>query len=75
MARRYRIEINREDCTGDALCVDEAPDVFELDDEGIAVVINPNGDPEEIYSAAEACPTEAITLHDAQTGAKIWPEG
>ena len=70
---KYRIEVDRDECTGDALCVDEAPDVFELDDEGVAVVVNPDGNPDEIYAAAEACPTDAIVLYDAETGEKIWP--
>jgi ferredoxin len=72
---KYRIEIDREACTGDTLCVEEAPGTFELDDEEIAVVINPEGDdPDTILEAAEACPVEAIILYDAETGAKVWPE-
>lgn len=72
---KYRIEIDRDACVGDGLCVDEAPGTFEMDDEEIAVVINPEGDdPETILAAAEACPSEAIILYDAVTGAKVWPE-
>jgi ferredoxin len=72
---KYRIEIDREACVGDGLCVDEAPETFEMDDEDIAVVINPEGDdPEDILGAAEACPSDAIILYDAETGAKVWPE-
>ncbi len=72
---RYRIEINREECTGDSACLQEAPNTFELDDEGIIVVVNPEGDsPDEILAAAEVCPTEAIILYDAETGEKVWPK-
>jgi len=72
---KYRIEIDREACIGDGLCVDEAPGTFEMDDEEIAVVIDPEGDdPETILAAAESCPSEAIILYDAETGAKVWPE-
>jgi ferredoxin len=72
---KYKIEIDRDACVGDGLCVDEAPDTFEMDDEDIAVVINPAGDdPEAILDAAQACPSDAIILHDADTGAKVWPE-
>ncbi len=71
---KYRIEIDRDECTGDSLCVQEAPDTFELDDEGIAIVVNLDGDSSEaIFAAAEACPTEAIILYDAETGEKVWP--
>ena len=72
---KYRIEIDREACVGDGLCVDEAPGTFEMDDEEIAVVIDAEGDdPETILAAAEACPSEAIILYDTETGAKVWPE-
>ncbi len=72
---KYRIEISREDCTGNGVCMEEAPNTFELDDENIIVVINPEGDsPEEILAAAEACPTDAIILYDAETGEKVWPK-
>ena len=72
---KYKIEIDRDTCTGDTLCVEEAPGTFELDDEEIAVVIDPEGDdPDTILAAAEACPVEAIILYDADTGAKVWPE-
>jgi ferredoxin len=72
---KYKIEIDRDACISDGLCVDEAPDTFEMDDEDIAVVINPEGDdPEAILEAAQACLSEAIILYDAETGKKVWPE-
>jgi len=72
---KYKIEIDREECIGDGLCVDEAENTFEMDDDDIAVVINPGGDdPATILEAATSCPTDAIILHDAETGAKVWPE-
>jgi len=56
------------------VCLEEAPNTFEIDDEGIVFVVDPEGDdPDEIYAAAEACPTEAIILYDAETGEKVWP--
>lgn len=72
---KYKIEVDRDLCVGDGACVNEAPEVFEMDDESIAVVTNPEGNtPEEILAAAQACPVDAITLHDAETGEKVWPE-
>jgi ferredoxin len=72
---KYRIEIDREACVGDGACCDSAPGTFELDDDTIAVVKSPEGDPPEtILEAAQGCPTDAIVLFDAETGEKVWPE-
>ena len=72
---KYRIEIDRDACVSDGLCVEEAPGTFEMDDEDIAVVINAEGDdPEAILEAAMSCPSDAIILYDADTGEKVWPE-
>jgi ferredoxin len=58
-----RIEIDREACMGSGNCLFWAPGVFDLDDDGIAVVIDPEGAPEDrIHLAADGCPTKAITL-------------
>ena len=58
-----RIEIDREVCMGSGNCLFWAPGVFDLDDEGIAIVVDPAGAPEEkIVLAVEGCPTRAITL-------------
>jgi len=58
-----RIEIDREACMGSGNCLFWAPGVFDLDDDGIAVVIDPEGAPEDrIVLAADGCPTRAITL-------------
>ena len=54
---KYRIEISRDDCSGDGACMQEAPNTFELDDESIIVVLDPEGDSaEEVLAAAEAMP-------------------
>jgi len=72
---KYKIEIDRDTCIGDQLCVSEAPNTFDTDDDNIAVVTNPEGDdPETILNAAKACPVDAISLYDSETGEKIWPE-
>ncbi len=58
-----RIEINREVCMGSGNCLFWAPGVFDLDDEGIAIVVDPAGAPEDkIALAVDGCPTRAITL-------------
>ena len=49
-------------CTGCELCVDIAPNTFELNDEGISEIIAPEGDDENaIQEAIDTCPTEAIS--------------
>jgi ferredoxin len=72
---RYRIEIDAEKCIGDQACCADAPDTFEINDDDIAIVKDPQGNtPDEILQAAQSCPTDAITLLDEDTGEKVWPE-
>ena len=57
--------VDAELCTGCGPCVDICPEVFELNDEGIAIVkVNPvPPDVEEsCREAADNCPTEAISI-------------
>jgi ferredoxin len=64
-----RIEIDRSLCNGMASCVKVAPDTFDLDDEGIAIVV---GDADErAIEAAECCPFAAIAVFDQPGGARI----
>lgn len=68
-----RIVIDRQKCQGIGACVGAAPDVFDLDSEGKAVVIDKEGaDDDTIVEAAEACPLEAITLYD-ENDDQIYP--
>ena len=57
--------VDVEACTGCELCVDTCPEVFEMNDDGIAVVkLNPVP-PEAQAScqeAADGCPSEAIAI-------------
>ena len=69
----YRIVVNRDKCQGIGACVGAAPDVFEIDGEGKAVVVKAEGaDDDTILEAAEACPLEAITLYDEE-GEQAYP--
>jgi len=58
---------------GSGNCQFWAPNVFDLDDDtGIAVVVDPTGDPEDrVILAARGCPTGAITVF--RDGAQIAP--
>jgi ferredoxin len=69
----YQISVNRELCESNAECVSLAPAVFELDDEDLCVVLNPEGAKDKrILDAARACPRDAITLID-ESGEQVWP--
>jgi ferredoxin len=57
------IRIDREKCMGSGNCSFWAEGVFDLDDEGIAVVVDPTAGPEDkIILAMQGCPTQAITV-------------
>lgn len=58
---RIRIMVDRGLCIGSGDCVDSAPNVFELDSEDKARVIDPDGDPlDMVVDAAMNCPVTAI---------------
>ena len=57
------ISIDREKCMGSGNCAFYAPETFDIGDDNLAHVLDPEGDPEEkVRLAAEGCPTQAIAL-------------
>ncbi|MGB9744140.1 MAG: ferredoxin [Desulfurella sp.] len=59
-----KVTVDQSTCIGCEVCVDTAPDVFEMVD-GKAHVKNPDGAPiDVIKEAAEACPTESIKVEE-----------
>jgi ferredoxin len=57
------IDVDRDVCMGSGNCVFTAPGVFELDDDSIARVADPEAAPEgAVLTAARQCPTHAITV-------------
>jgi ferredoxin len=57
------VRINADTCMGSGNCAFWAPKVFDLDDNGIAVVLDPEGEPEDkIIAAAAGCPTRSIIV-------------
>ena len=59
-----RIEVDRALCIGSGDCVDTAPEVFELDGEDKARVIDPDGAPTDlVLEAAGNCPVTAIFVY------------
>ena len=60
---RIHVEVDRNLCIGSGDCVDTAPDVFQLDDEDKAVVVDPDGAPlDDVLAAAANCPVTAILV-------------
>ena len=58
---RIAIHVDRALCIGSGDCVDTAPAVFELDDDGKAVVLDPDAaEVDDVVEAARNCPVTAI---------------
>ena len=55
--------VDREACMGSGNCAFWAPGVFDLDEDGIAVVVgDPTGREADVRTAAANCPTGAIRV-------------
>jgi len=54
--------VDKDTCTSCELCVNNLPEVFRLDEEGLAECYNPQGASEEEIEeeAIEVCPAECI---------------
>jgi ferredoxin len=58
---RIQITVDRALCIGSGDCVDTVPNVFQLDEEDKAVVVDPDGaSVDEVVQAAGNCPVSAI---------------
>jgi ferredoxin len=54
-------------CQGYANCVDAAPDVYDIDDDGVVVLLKDSFTDDErtrIEEAARSCPVSALTIED-----------
>lgn len=62
------VTVDRDVCMGSGNCLFHAEEVFDLDDDGVATVVDPNGAPlEKVVDAAKHCPTGAISVtHDGE---------
>ena len=70
---RVRIEVDRQLCYGFGDCVDSLPQVFALDDEDTATVIDPDAAPlDDILEAAQNCPVDAIIV-TGEDGEQLYP--
>ena len=58
---RIGVTVDRSLCIGSGDCVDTAPDVFQLDGEDKAIVVDPDGASlDDVIAAAGNCPVAAI---------------
>jgi len=59
------IVIDQEECLGCEACVETCPEVFALDDDEIAYVIDgANPDSDCVEEAIASCPAECITIEE-----------
>lgn len=66
--------VDHDLCIGAAMCVAIAPDVFELNNQGLSEVVHPEAGTDDLLrEAAENCPQQAIILQD-DAGQQIYPE-
>lgn len=57
------VKVNKDLCISCGSCVAIAPENFDFDDEGLAMVKKDESN-DDVKDAAEACPTDAIELED-----------
>ena len=62
-----RVEVDRDRCEGNAVCVGIAPDLFDLDDEDYAVIKAdpvPEGQEDVAEQSVADCPRAALIRKD-----------
>ncbi|MGX9792986.1 ferredoxin [Mycobacterium sp. MMS18-G62] len=62
-----RVEVDRDLCESNAVCVGIAPDIFDLGDDDLARVLVdevPQGRVDEVREAVGLCPKIALKLHE-----------
>lgn len=60
-----RVQVDRERCVGSGVCESLAPEVFEVDDDGLLMVHReePGDDQlDDVRDAVQQCPTRALAL-------------
>ena len=69
---RWKVSVDKNLCIGSAMCVAIAPGRFVLDERQRSGPAEAESDPdEEMRDAAASCPSEAISLVDADTGQPV----
>ena len=68
------VKIDRLICVGFETCVEVAPDLFQMDEEGIAIFTSDTNDvdKEMVLEACKECPIDALVVLDA-SGNQLHP--
>ncbi|NIK61427.1 ferredoxin [Kribbella shirazensis] len=67
------ILVDRTLCVGFAQCIDESPEAFDLDDDGIVAFVAPETvSRDDLLRACAACPVEALVV-TAKSGERLVP--
>ena len=68
------VKIDRLICVGFETCVEVAPDLFQMDEEGIAIFTSDTSevDKETVLEACKECPVDALVVLDA-SGNQLHP--
>ena len=56
------VKVDQDKCIGCGACVAICPEVFELGEDGKSHVKNPEGKCDDLQSAVDSCPVDAISL-------------
>jgi len=61
-----KVRIDKELCSGDEICVEICPEVFQMEDDVAVCKMEevPEDQQEKCREAADECPSEAIILED-----------
>lgn len=60
-----RVKVDRERCVSSGVCESLAPEVFELDDDGVLQVLRDepaDGELDDVRDAVQQCPARALAL-------------
>lgn len=72
MSGEWTVEVDRETCVGNKMCIAAAPEVFSLVDGKSAARNSRQAPSAALVDAYESCPVSAITLRD-EDGRDIEP--
>jgi ferredoxin len=61
-----KVKVDPELCTGDEICVQVCPEVFEMEEDKAIVIMEevPEDLQDSVREAAESCPSEAIVIEE-----------
>lgn len=69
---KYKIVVIQSKCIAAASCIAISPDLFKLNEQNLAELIEGGSDElDNIMLAAQSCPTGAIEIYEGE--ARVWP--